>query len=138
MRRFLVAAVCGVALAASGTSPAWAYDRAHGTGNSTARFRSAAALTITGSVAAGNGTNKAVTATIANSNAFRYWAHTVTATFLSSTKAQCTSADYTVVGSPALMDRAVPAHGNLSVTGLSVVTNSNCKNETVTLVYSVS
>ncbi|MDT5037004.1 MAG: hypothetical protein QOE03_2189 [Micromonosporaceae bacterium] len=138
MLRFLVAAACGVGLAVSGTSPAWAYDRAHGTGTSTARFRAASVLTITGAVGGGSGTTKTVTATIANVNAFRYWAHTVTATFLSSTKAQCTSADYTVSGSPVQMNRAVPANGNLSVPGITVVTNNNCKNETVTLAYSVS
>jgi hypothetical protein len=144
MRKLVIAAVCGLAMAVTASTPAWAYDRARGTGKRVSRVVTAAPLTVTGTQAsfAGNsgvGSTVPVTPTISNPNAFRYWAHSVTATVTGSSK--CVPSDYSVQGSPKAVQQAVPrvGTGTLAPTGISVVrVSGSCKNDTVTLTYTVT
>jgi hypothetical protein len=160
VRKLLIAATCGVALAVSGPAQALAYGLAKGSGQGTAKITAASPLTITGTQASGwdddsdsrgrilggggdDGSGRdavPVTATISNPNTFHHWAHTVRASVLSTNK--CAVTDFSVEGAPRQVDLPVVANGRLVVRGISVrlakKANGGCKDAKVTLAYSIS
>jgi hypothetical protein len=157
-----MAATCGVALAVSVPAQALAYGLAKGGGQGTVKVVAASPLTIVGTQASGWGDDGdsdsdsdsdsrilrggsgrdvvPVTATISNPNTFHYWAHTVSASVLSTTK--CTVTDFSVEGAPRQVNLPVVTNGRLVVQGISVrlakKASGGCKNAKVTLAYSVS
>jgi hypothetical protein len=151
----LIAATCGVALAVSSPAQALAYGVATGSGQSTAKVAAPLHLTVTGTQASGwdddghgrilRGGDEGddavpVTATISNPNTFHYWAHTVSASVLSTDR--CTVKDFSVEGSPRQVNLPVAGNGRLEVRGISVwlakKASGGCKHARVTLAYSVN
>jgi hypothetical protein len=145
VQRISVALAVGVVAALLSGQPAQAYAGTSGTGSKAASVTPGQALTVTGTTAVFPRNAKAndvvaVTARLSNPNSFRRWAHTVTASFGSSSKSGCTSAAYRVNGSPQAVNAAVP-HGTntLTVNGISVtLLDASCKSSTVTLAYTVT
>jgi hypothetical protein len=145
VRTIPMAVVAGLLAAVLVGQPAHAYVRTSATATATQRVTAGQPLTVSGTTAvfassAKSGDAVAITATVTNPNAFHRWAHSVTATFSSSSKAGCGSADYRVNGSPNSVGQAVSGGGHtLTVTGLTVtLVTGNCKGSTVTLIYLVA
>jgi len=125
--------------------PALAYARVAGSGSRTASVITGQPLTVAGTSAVFAANAKttdppvAVTATVTNRNGFHRWAHTVTAAFGSSNKAGCGASDYRINGGSQPVQAAVDGNGTLAVSGVSVsMLNTNCKNSTVTVTYTVT
>jgi len=125
--------------------PALAYTGATGTGARAVTVTAGQPLTVTGTGAAFASSAKttdppvAVSATVTNRNHFHRWAHTVTATFGTSSKSGCGAADYQINGATQSVQRAVDGNGTLAVAGISVaLLTAGCKGSTVTLTYATS
>jgi hypothetical protein len=143
--RIPLALASGALAALLVAQPALGYAGVAGTGSRIAPVITGQPLTVAGTSAvfAANAKTSdppvAVTATVTNRNSFHRWAHTVTATFGSSSKSGCGANDYRVNAGAQPVQAAVNGNGTLGVSGISVsLLNSNCKGSTVTMIYTVN
>ena len=143
MRRTIpVALAASVAVALLSTQPAFAYARTSGTAAMSQHVVAGRPLTAPNAPVTvgskGDPTGAPATATVTNPDGFHRWVHSLTAAFVSSSKSNCTAADYQITSPTSPLHLTVAGNGTLSVPGVTVaVTSTNCNKSTVILSYTV-